>query len=1370
MAEGFARGNINISAFAPDSDTISTGPRWEKWLKQFETRLRFFKITEAQDQLDALNIYGGDTISDLIDHLPDAQPNPPTEGEEPEVPNVYKKAVNKLNNHFTPISNPLHAEYKFSKLSQNRGESIAQYYVRVKESASKCSFPDTDSRILSHIVLTMNDTKLRRETIAKKYDLKTFLEQASTREDTHKQALDIESNSASDSVRKVHVYSKKKYSSKPQPQPSHFSHDRRHRHPSNHVRSNQATGCPYCGNKNNHDRSLCPASGKECMNCHKKGHFKKVCKSTQTAQTKPKYYNQRHSAAHIQGSDDSSDSAFHINDKQSSSPSPTVKIRINGVKANMEADSCSTANIIDETKLNLLQNKLGENNQITLDPPDTTLYGFAAKEPVPIKGCFTANVESVQTGRKTTAKFIVVEGATKAPALLSFTTSLELGLISINNKISSTPQDYDVEKLINAYPEVFNGLGKHNKIKAKLIVDESVTPVIQKQHKVPYNLAEKAKIEERRLQDIGIIEDVPVNEATTWCTNPVIAPKLNKPDSIRYCSNMRVPNTAIKRPVTEAMTVEDIKFKLSGSTVFSVLDMNEAYHQLEMDNESRHMTTFYGVNGKKRYTRRNYGTISAQDIFDKAMDDTVGDIDGVLHIRDDFIVHGKTQEDHDKSLHSLLQRFKETNLTFGRNKCKFNLEEVEFFGYVFSKDGIKPANSKISALQNMAPPCNVSEVQSLLGMAQYSSRFIPNFSDITAPLRKLTHSSTKWKWDNDENAAFNKLRNALSDKSVLGYYEVDQETELHVDAGPHGLGAIITQNKNGTWTPVACYSRSLTPVEERYSQLEKEALAIRWGCERCYTMLIGSKFTVVTDHMPLLPLFNNANSRPPLRLERWLMYLQQFDFKLVYKPGKSNVADYLSRHPQCLSPHEAQHASRREDVVRHIVQDRVPRAIKLPEIQKETKSDVVLQKLSTCITSGRIRDCKNDPELKPYAKVFTELSVAEDIILRGEQIVVPKTLQDRVINLSHEGHQGIVKSKRLLRSRVWFPGIDRMIEDAVQSCIACQAATHTQHREPLKMTQLPKGPWTNVSIDFCGPFPSGEMALVVIDEYSRYPEVEFVSSTSIRAVAPKLDKIFSTHGIPEVVKSDNGPPFNGKEFTEYAEMKGFHHRKISPLWPEANAQAENFMKTLQKAARTAHTSNLMWKSEVYNFLLNYRATPHSSTNMSPSEVLMNRKIRTKVPQIYKVANAKIDTELRQTDEKSKRIMKTYADKQRNVKPHGFQIGDTVLVKQQKNNKLTTPYSDKPYIIIKIKGSMITAKRIEDEKTITRNSSHFKTIKMTVRGSNDTVVEEFPDIFTTVNNEPERNNEDHGVEDHGVEQRPQRQRRLPQRYRDFELYK
>jgi hypothetical protein len=200
----------------------------------------------------------------------------------------------------------------------------------------------------------------------------------------------------------------------------------------------------------------------------------------------------------------------------------------------------------------------------------------------------------------------------------------------------------------------------------------------------------------------------------------VIAAKPHKPEQIRYCSNMRLPNTAIKRPITEAPTVEDIKVKLNGSSIFSVLDMNEAYHQIELDEESRHVTTFYGTSNKMRYTRLNYGTISSQDIFDKAMDDTINGLDGVLHIRDDFIVHRKSREDHDRALIALLQRFRDCGLTFSEKKCRFCVSEIEFFGFVFSEEGIKPAPSKIEALNHMPAPKNASEIRSLLGMAQYS--------------------------------------------------------------------------------------------------------------------------------------------------------------------------------------------------------------------------------------------------------------------------------------------------------------------------------------------------------------------------------------------------------------------------------------------------------------------------------------------------------------------------------------------------------------------------------------------------------------------------------------------------------------------------
>ena len=414
----------------------------------------------------------------------------------------------------------------------------------------------------------------------------------------------------------------------------------------------------------------------------------------------------------------------------------------------MEADSGSSANILDEKKFQKLQDALEQ--KISLQPTDTKLYAFAQKEPVPLLGCFDAEIESVSTGKKTVTQFLVVKGTTMSRPLLSLNTSVELGLLQLANTTYAevkpptgssaiSDQDHVVTQLTSEFNDVFSGLEKHKKIKAKVIVDETVTPIAHKPRKIPHNLAQKAANEEQRLKELGVIETVPDDQPTTWCTNPVIAPKPHNLEAIRFCSDMRVPNTAILRPVTEALTVDDIKFKLEGATVFSVLDMNEGYHQLELDEFSRHLTTFYGTNSRMRYKRLNYETISAQDIFDKAMDDTIEGLNGVLHIRYDFIVFGKDINDHDSALRNLLQRFRECGLTFNLKKCKFRVPQIEYFGFVFSEDGIKLSPSKVEALQRMDPPRSVSEVKSLLGMAQYSSRFIPNFSELTTPPAQ-THS------------------------------------------------------------------------------------------------------------------------------------------------------------------------------------------------------------------------------------------------------------------------------------------------------------------------------------------------------------------------------------------------------------------------------------------------------------------------------------------------------------------------------------------------------------------------------------------------------------------------------------------------------
>ena len=327
----------------------------------------------------------------------------------------------------------------------------------------------------------------------------------------------------------------------------------------------------------------------------------------------------------------------------------------------------------------------------------------------------------------------------------------------------------------------------------------------------------------------------------------------------------------------------------------------------------------------------------------------------------------------------------------------------------------------------------------------------------------------------------------------------------------------------------------------------------------------------------------------------------------------------------------------------------------------------------------------------------------EGVVTRGHQLVIPKSLQEPVISICHEGHLGNVKTKQLPRSRIWFPGIDKSVERRIASCIPCQASTNSSQREPLRMSPTPKGPWLQVSADFCGPFPTGETVLVVLDTYSKYPEAEIVSSVAAKDIIPALERIFATHGIPEVLKTDNGPPFKGHAF-QFAKEKGFTHRKVTPTCPEANGHVEGFMKNLGKVARTAYSQGKDWRRELYVFSANYRATPHQSTGKSPYQLCMNRTVRIKLPTIMETTP---DTEATQKDKDSKAKMKAYADQKRQVKLHNLNAGDTTLVKQRRLNKASPHFEPVPYTVLDVKGSMITARRTTDQKEVTRNSSHFK---------------------------------------------------------------
>ena len=228
-----------------------------------------------------------------------------------------------------------------------------------------------------------------------------------------------------------------------------------------------------------------------------------------------------------------------------------------------------------------------------------------------------------------------------------------------------------------------------------------------------------------------------------------------------------------------------------------------------------------------------------------------------------------------------------------------------------------------------------------------------------------------------------------------------------------------------------------------------------------------------------------------------------------------------------------------------------------------TFTDCVFLKIINLVESNK-RPSEEHKIPGVYTNIWNELSVIDGVLLRHERLVIPSNMQSRIVKLGHEGHLGMVNTKRLLRSKFWFPNLDKMVEIEVKSCLACQATVYKKGREPLSMSPLPNGPWESIKADFYGPLPSGEYLLLIIDEYSRWVEVEITKTIKAQTIIALLDKVFSCYGIPYKVTTDNGPPFQSNELKRFFNYMGITHRRITPLWPQANAQPENFNRMLRK--------------------------------------------------------------------------------------------------------------------------------------------------------------------------------------------------------------
>jgi hypothetical protein len=567
----------------------------------------------------------------------------------------------------------------------------------------------------------------------------------------------------------------------------------------------------------------------------------------------------------------------------------TPKVRVTVCKHSFDAtiDTGATINVIDKITFDRMDG-------VELKKTNIKAFAYNAQEPVKFQGKFEATVETRK--RVAVATFYVAQ-TPDSGNLISATTAQDLGLISLHiNKVLKS-KDAKIDKMLSKHAKVFSGLGKLKDEKVKLNIDQSQQPKAQPQRRIPYHIREKVTCALEELDKDDIIERVPENQPTPWVSPIVAVPK--KDGNVRICVDMRQANEAIKRVRHPIPTVEDISLELNGAKWFSKLDLSQAYHQLELDEASRYITTFSTHEGLFRYKRLNYGTNAAAEIFQYTLQQQLQGLSGVQNIADDIIVYGKTREEHDINLDKCLQRLFDRGFRLNQSKCSFLTRTLKFFGQIFSASGTQPDPIRVKDLQDAPKPTNVHAVRSLLGMANYSSKYIANFSTITAPLRELTKKNAQFEWKDIHQKAFEQLTTALSSAQCMAYFDTQKDTYVTVDVSPVGISAILSQKTKGMEDDkvISYASRALTDVEKRYSQTEKEALAIVWGAEHFHLYLYGKYFTLVTDHKPLEVIYGNKRTKSSARIERWVLRLQPYSFKVIYRTGVTNPADYLSRHP-----------------------------------------------------------------------------------------------------------------------------------------------------------------------------------------------------------------------------------------------------------------------------------------------------------------------------------------------------------------------------------------------------------------------------------------------------------------------------------------
>lgn len=698
-----------------------------------------------------------------------------------------------------------------------------------------------------------------------------------------------------------------------------------------------------------------------------------------------------------------------------------------------------------------------------------------------------------------------------------------------------------------------------------------------------------------------------IERSTSPCSSPIFF--VGKSDgSKRPCIDFRALNAITIKDRCPIPSAEALTDCLAGSQIFSKVDLKAAFNQIRIAEGHEWKTAFRTPFGLYQYKVMPFGLCNAPSTFQALMNEVLLPYlnQFVVVYLDDILIFSKSVAEHKEHLRLVLERLQSYNLFCKPSKCSFFQSQVEFLGYIVTREGFAISPSKLDAIMNWPVPKTRKALRGFIGLANYCRKFIPNFSEIILPLTNLTSNKVDFVWSEEAQSSFTLVRQAFVSPPVLIMPDMAKPFVLETDASDYAVGAVLLQlGGDDMLHPVAFFSQKHLPAERNYPVHDKELLAIIKALKHWRRYLEGTTETIQihTDHKSLL--YFTQSKLVSQRHARWILELTNFNISIHYKKGVENIVpDQLSRRPDLAASDEEYEKLNTAIVLPQSlfinqITTFLPNIPDSYSIMKSQEKDLQLAKIIKDIST-------NDPELDPL------YSLDNGILYYNKAAYVPdKDLQLQIIIGFHDslpaGHLGYKKTLARIRPYYYWPHLPKDIKEYTSSCLVCTRNKNRPQKQKglLNPLPIPEGPWQSLSMDYITQLPPSEdydAILVIVDRFSK--EATFcpcTSSVTASETAKMFIKyVFPHHGVPRDIVSDRGPQFTSVFWRELMTSLGVTSLYSTAYHPQTDGQTERTNQTLEQYLRCfINDIQDNWADLLPIAQFSYNSASHSSIGMSP---------------------------------------------------------------------------------------------------------------------------------------------------------------------------